>query len=200
MEIVVLIASFLVVFALNVIPILGPPTWMTLSFIALLYPIQPVMLFIFVAICAATLGRFVLTLLSKNIIRERLLSKRYLKNVNYLKRFLEKNKKIVSIIFLIEAFTPFPSDQFFVAYGMTGLKARYALIPFALGRIFTYSFWVLTATQVSKQIAASSLSDLSFLSWPFILAEAAFLCLVLIYVRIDWKHMIEKRKFRFLRK
>lgn len=198
MVISILVYTFAVVFLLNLIPILGPPTWAVLSFISFSYSIPSLPLFIFVALCASTLGRIVLTLSSKYIIRNRLLSEKYKKNMNFLKGRLEKRPYYASAIFFIEAFTPLPSDQFFIAYGLTGMKLRYAIVPFFIARIFTYSFWTYTASEVSKSISAKSLTSLSFLSWPFIVGEVLILFLVYLFVKIDWEKVLLRRKFRVI--
>ncbi len=196
MILTIFIYTFIIVFLLNLIPIFGPPTWMVLSFIAFTYPIPSFILFVLTAVAASTLGRFVLTLSSKHLVRNHLLSGRYRRNIDHLRTHLQKKSMTTSSIFLIEAFTPLPSDQLFIAYGLTGLKMRYALIPFALGRIFTYSFWVYTATEVSKRVAANTLTKLSFLSSSFILIELSLLFLVYVFVKIDWEYFILHHKFR----
>lgn len=195
----ILIYTFIIVFLLNIIPVLGPPTWVVLAFISFTYPIPSLPLFVLTALCASTLGRTVLTLSSKHIIRNHLLGDKYKKNMNYLKRRLEKRAHFVSTVFFIEAFTPFPSDQLFIAYGLTGMKLRYALIPFVIARIFTYSFSVYTASEVLKSVLAKSLTNLSFLTWPFIIAEILLLFLVYSFVKIDWEYVILHRKLKLLR-
>ena len=198
MAITIFLITFAIIFLVNLIPAFGPPTWMVLSFIAFTYKVPSFPLFILVAVSASTSGRFFLTLSSKYLIRNRFLGERYRKNIDYLKQHLEKRKKTLSGIFLLEAFTPLPSDQFFVAYGLTGLKARYALVPFFIGRLFTYSFWVYTATEVSKRLAANSISNLSFFSTSFVLMELVIIFLVYFFIKMDWEYFILHHGFRIL--
>lgn len=194
----ILIYEFAAIFLLNIIPILGPPTWTVLAFISFSYPIPSLPLFILVALFASTSGRLVLTLSSKHILRNHLLSEKYRRNMDYLRRHLEKRPYYASAVFFIEAFTPLPSDQLFIAYGLTGMKLRYAFIPFVVARIFTYSFSVYAASEVAKTLWAKSLAHISFLSWSFILAEILLLFLVYYFVKTDWEHFILHRKFRIL--
>lgn len=196
MVISILIYTFAIVFFLNIIPIFGPPTWITLSFISFTYPIDSLPLFVFVALSASTFGRLVLTIFSKNIIRNRFLGEKYRKNMNYIKTHLEKRPHFVSILFFIEAFTPLPSDQFFIAYGLTSMKLRYAFVPFILARMITYSFWVYTASELSRGVGANAFSSLSFLSWPAILAEVLILIGLYFFVKVDWEKVILGRKWK----
>jgi hypothetical protein len=135
---------------------------------------------------------------SKVILRNRFLGEKYKKNMEHLRKYLEKRHKIISSIFLFEAFTPLPSDQFFVAYGLTGLKLRYALIPFFIGRIFTYSLWVYIASEVSKYLAISPITSLSFFSLGFVLLELLIIGFIYLFVKIDWKHFISHKKLKIL--
>ncbi len=199
MEGVNLALVFLTVFLNNLIPFFGPPTWTVLSFLAIVYPINSFPLFILTALCAATLGRFFLASFAQQIIRNRLLGKKYKHNMNHLKKYLGKKPKITFMIFLVEAFTPLPSDQFFIAYGLTGLKLRYALIPFFIGRIFTYSFWVYTATRISQSATNDPFAGLSFVSTSAIILVIAVLLFLYFFIKLDWELLITRRKLKLLK-
>lgn len=194
----IFLEEFLVIFFLNTIPILGPPTWTVLSIIAFTSSIPSLPLFILIALIAATLGRIILTLSSKYIIRNHLLGKKYKKNMEYLRKHLDKRPYYASIIFFLEAFTPLPSDQFFIAYGLTGMKIWYAIVPFFVGRIFTYTFWAYTAKSLSNGISLGSITLMSFLSWPVLLGEILILILLYYFVKVDWEHIIMHRKLRII--
>lgn len=194
----IFVFAFILVFIFNLIPVFGPPTWLILSFISLTYPIPSLPLFVLVTLTASTSGRIILTLSAKQIIRNRFLGEKYRRNMEHLKKRLEKRPFSIVVFFFLEAFTPLPSDQFFVAYGLTGMKIRYAIIPFFVARLFTYSFWVYTASEVSRGIAANSLINFSFLSWSFVLGELLLLILIYLFVKIDWQRLISKHKVKIL--
>ncbi len=197
MDLTVYFLTFALVFIDNILPILGPPTWIVLSLIAFFYPIPSLPLFIFVALCAATLGRFVLATFSEKIIRNRFLGVKYRLNMEKLKKHLSQKPLITSTVFLLEAFTPLSSDQLFIAYGLTGLKLRYALIPFFIGRMFTYSFLVYATTGLAKN--ADALLSASYLGASFLILTAALFILLYFFVKIDWEKVILNRKLRLLR-
>lgn len=202
MSYTILIITFLVIFANNLIPIFGPPTWTILSFIAFNYnsSIPSLALFVLVGVIAASLARLILIISSRYIIRNKLLSKSSKVNINYLKVYLEKNKWIASSIFLADALSPLPSDQLFIAYGLTNLPVRYAIIPFFCGRIVTYGLGVYTAKYLSDKLTIGSLNITSFFSSYFILLEIGLLSLVYLFVKVDWKNLILNHKFRFIMK
>jgi hypothetical protein len=191
--------TFVLVFVVNLIPIFGPPTWTILSFIVFNYhtSIPSLPLLVIVGVVAAAAGRYGLILSSRKVIRNRLLSIKAKENIDHLYSHFKRGKWVASGIFLLDALTPLPSDQLFIAFGLTKFRARYALIPFICGRLVTYSIWVYTADFVSKSVSVSSLGVFSFLSGSVILVELVLIFLIYLFVKIDWQHLFLTHRFRF---
>jgi hypothetical protein len=75
-KVVAFLLISLVIFVLNVIPIFAPPTWTVLSFIAITYESNIIVLAIVGAV-AATLGRLTLAKLSRVIVRQKFPRRRH---------------------------------------------------------------------------------------------------------------------------
>lgn len=200
--ILTLVGVLLTIFLINIIPAFMPPTWMLLSFVGFNFHLNIYALIVFsiFAATAATSGRIILALLSDKIIRKRILTETSRKNIDVLKNNIEKRKAFTSGFFLIFALSPFPSGQLFLAYGLTNLKLRIAAIPFFLGRLTSYLFWSLTASEVSKIHGLTTLKSGAFFSVYFILAQIIAFYLVYLFVKIDWRTLIEEHKIRFVKK
>jgi membrane protein DedA with SNARE-associated domain len=198
MEYLIYLIAFLAVFLTNAIPLITPPTWTVLSFIAFNYydKLDSLSLLITIGILAAFSGRYILILTSKKFIRQNFLNKKSIKNINNLKKHLIKNKSIVYWTFFLEAITPLPSDHLFIAYGLTNLKARYALVPFFIGRIFTYSFWVYLASYTSQHVFLDSAELTSYFNGSFILLQLFLILLIYLFIRIDWENLITNHRIR----
>ena len=194
-----LLIAFLVIFLDNIAPVFAPPTWMILSFITLNYPISNLFLFVVVALAAATLGRICLALLSRTIIRKRLLGKSAIKNIDYLKIYVEKHKKISFSVFLIFAFTPFPTNYLFMAYGLTNLKLIRLVIPFMIGRAVSYSFWIYASAEISKTIVIKSSQLYSFSSIYFVVTQLLIIFGLYLFTKIHWKDLIENKKLKLIK-
>src|SRR6266568_2543577 len=110
------IIVFAIIFLLNVIPFFAPATWTVLSFIAVRYNYFSILELALVGAIAATCGRVVLAYLARIIVRQNFLSEKMKKNIDDLKRHLEKRTKLTFGIFLAYALTPLPSNQLFIAY------------------------------------------------------------------------------------
>ena len=132
-------AVFLLVTILNIIPAFVPATWTVITFLSVVYNIPFVSISI-VSAFAATLGRVILAKLSRTVLREHFLKERTKRNLESIEAYLSERTHVGYIFFLSYAFTPLPSNQLFIAYGLTSLKLRYLAIPFLIGRVTSYLF------------------------------------------------------------
>lgn len=190
---------FLVVFVLNVIPILAPPTWSVLSFIAIRFNSNIILLAVVGAV-AATLGRLVLAKLSTVIVRQRFLSDETRKNIDAVKERLERNSKVTFGVLLFYAFSPFPSNHLFIAYGLTALKLKLIAIPFLLGRVVSYAFLAFTASSVAQMLDYESVTSRSFFSYYFIASQLFGLLTIYVFTRIDWDRVFTEKRLRWRRR
>ena len=196
------IGIIIIIFLMNIVPAFMPPTWILLSFVGFNFHLSNyslVVLSVFAAI-ASTSGRIILSLISDKIIRNKFLSETAKSNIDNLKKKIEGNKAFTFGFFLSYAFSPFPSGQLFLAYGLTNLKTKIAAIPFFVGRLISYSFWALTASEISKRVDITSLKSGAFFSGFFILAQMAAFYMVYLFIKLDWKILFEEHKIRFVKK
>lgn len=200
--ILISIGILVTIFIINVIPAFMPPTWMILSFAGFSFHFSNSYLVILSVLAAiiATSGRVVLALFSKKIIRNKLLNKNTIQNIDILKQNIQNKRVLTFSFFLAYAFSPFPSGQLFLAYGLTDLKLIIAAIPFFIGRMFSYMFWALTASEISEKIIITSLKSGTYFSLYFILAQTASFYLVYLFIKIDWKILFSEHKIIFIKK
>lgn len=195
----VFLAIFGVVFLLNVVPIFAPPTWSVLSFIAIRFPLNIVLLAVVGAV-AATLGRLVLARLSTVIVRRKFLSEGTRKNIDAVRERLESKRTLTFSVFLFYAFSPFPSNHLFIAYGLTALRLRFIAIPFLLGRVVSYAFWGFTASSVGQLLNYGSAESKAFFSYYFVAAQLFGLLTIYIFTKIDWRIVFAEKRLRWRRR
>jgi hypothetical protein len=190
---------FAVVFVLNVVPAFAPPTWVTLSFIGLSMPDVPVATVALIGACAATLGRLTLAKLSRWIVRGRLLGEHARANIDAIKSGLEHRRALTFGMFLAYAFSPLPSNYLFIAYGLTTLSLASVALPFFIGRLASYSFWLLTATAVGDRLNMDSMESASYVGLYFIISQLLLVPVIYLFTRIDWRAAFEKRRLQWFR-
>jgi len=189
---------FFVVYALNVLPAFAPPTWVVFSYVGFRYPTPNVTLFAVVGAVAATVGRLTLAKMARVVIRQKLMSQKSRENVDAIRQRLQGRKRLTFGVFLFYAFSPFPSNFLFIAYGLTAMDLTLVAVPFFIGRTLSYSFWGFTSSAVARMISAEYTDILPYLSVYFVVSQIALLGLVWVFTKIDWSALFEKRKLQWL--
>lgn len=169
------------------------PSWIGFS-----HPDVNPFLVVLIGALAATAGRLVLARLSRVIVRQRLLRESTRHNVDTIKAALEQHRTLTFGVFLIYAFGPLPSNYLFIAYGLTALKLRLVTVPFFLGRLVSYSFWVFAAAEVSDRLALEATEGQSYFGVYFVATQLLLLGAVYAFTRVDWRHLLTEKKLRWL--
>ncbi len=193
----VMLLTFLFVFAFNLAPAFTPPTWMVLSYIAVVHHPARLGLAIVGAI-AATCGRMMLARCSTWLVRRRLLAARTIENLNVVSDQVRLHGRMTAGAMLFYAFSPLPSNQVFIAYGLLGLPLKTVALPFLFGRFVSYSFWIFTASEISQRVAVQSLKSKQFFSGYFVVGQVLTLVGVYVFTRIDWQALFHDRKLKWL--
>jgi len=195
----VFLGIFVIVFVLNVVPIFAPPTWSVLSFIALRFNPNIVLLTVVGAV-AATLGRMVLAKLSTVIVRRKFLSDDTKKNIDAVKERLESKKNLTFGILLFYAFSPFPSNHLFIAYGLTTLRLSRIALPFLLGRLVSYGALAVTTSSVAQLLNYEAVTSKSFFSYYFVASQLLGLVTIYVFTKIDWRRTLAEKRLRWRHK
>ena len=194
-----LVTLFAVVFALNAIPAFAPPTWMALSWVGFTRPLGNPLVVALIGALAATSGRLLLAKLSRVIVRQRFMSDTMRANIDVIKDGLERHRTMTFGAFLLYAFSPFPSNYLFIAYGLTSLPFWLVAVPFFIGRCVSYSFFVSTASKVSQHLAPEATEAQQYFGIYFVVSQLLLLGVVVLLTRIDWRYLVAARQFRWLR-
>jgi hypothetical protein len=192
------ILIFVIVFVLNVLPAFAPPTWMVLSAIGFIEPEMVPWRVAFIAALAATLGRIVLAKLATVLVRQRWLSNQTRANIDVVKEKLAGRRGMTMGVFLAYAFTPFPSNSLFLAYGLTALPLTAVSFAFFVGRFATYTFWVVTASDVAHHLILDRSAVATYFGVYFVLTQLFLLAVVYILAKLDWKAWFGTRRLRMM--
>ena len=185
------------IFALNLIPVFAPPTWMALAFIGFQFPETNPWALALVGASSATLGRLTLALLSHRIVGNNLFNKAQRANVDVIKQRLGKRATLTFGIFLSYAFSPLPSNFLFIAYGLTGLPLTKVALPFFLGRCVSYAFFILSGQAAGQHFQIDSLESTIYVSGYFIVSQIAVMVALYAFTRIDWAVLFDEHRLRW---
>ena len=191
---------FGLIFGLNVIPAFAPPTWMVLAFVGFEFPGTNPLLLALVGAVAATLGRLTLAKLSHLLLREKLLSESHRANIDVIKERLEKRTALTFSLFLFYAFSPLPSNFLFIAYGLTGLPLMRVALPFFIGRVVSYTFFIVSGAAAGRRLHVDSLESAFYASGWFIASQVFLIGALYGFTRVDWKALLDQHKLMWLPK
>ncbi len=185
---------FILIFGLNLIPAFAPPTWMALALVGFEFPGTGAVHLAVVGAVAATLGRLTLARLSHWLVRERLLSDAHRANIDVIKDRLEKRTALTVGLFLFYAFSPLPSNFLFIAYGLTGLPLPRVALPFFVGRLASYTFFIEGGAAAGRQFHIDSLASGLYAGAWFIGTQVLILAALYAFTRIDWTALLDRHR------
>jgi membrane protein YqaA with SNARE-associated domain len=140
-----------VVFAVNLLPAFGPPTWAVLVFFSLQFDLPGVALVLGGALAAAS-GRYLLASGTRRL-RPRLSEVR-LRRLDRAQTALGADRRRTAAGLGLFALSPVPSGQLFVAAGLMTVPLLPLTAAFFAGRLVSYSIYVSAAN-----LAADNLGD-----------------------------------------
>jgi hypothetical protein len=147
-----------VVFAVNLLPAFGPPTWALLVFFSLDFDLPAVPLVLGGALAAAS-GRFLLANAARRL-RPRL-SARRLRRVDRAQATLSGSPGRAVAGLGLFALSPVPSGQLFVAAGMMTVRLAPLTAAFFAGRLVSYSIYVGVASIAERNLGSLALDSLT---------------------------------------
>lgn len=188
---ITLIALAALIFFVNSLPAFAPPTWAILVFFSLNYEMNLVLL-VLVGVCAAAAGRFFLATYFRRY--SKLLPKKFTKNMNYLAKHFEVNKGRFYLVITLFLTSPISSAQLFEAAGlMRSVSLRPLVLAFAVGRLFSYSFYVASVSVLKTSNIGEII--LRNLTSPVAIAIQISLIMGLVLLgNIDWTKRLKSKK------
>lgn len=138
-----------VVFAVNLLPAFGPPTWAVLVFFSLDFDLPAVPLVLGGALAAAS-GRYVLATGARKL-RPRLAAAR-LQRLDRAQAALSADRRRTAAGLGLFALSPVPSGQLFVAAGLMTVPLPPLTLAFFAGRLVSYSIYVGVASIAERNL------------------------------------------------
>jgi hypothetical protein len=174
------------IFAINLLPAFGPPTWSVLVFLTLTFDLAPAVIVPFGA-AAAACGRLVLATAARHF-RGRMSPER-LESLAAAEATLTANRSRTYAGLGLFALSPVPSAQLFVGAGLLDVRLGPLTAAFFAGRLVSYSIYVAAASAASDSLA-EIIGD-SLTSPLGIAAQILMLAGLVILVRVDWRQFLK---------
>lgn len=173
------------VYALNLLPAFGPPTWTFLVFFTITYDLAPVPVVLLGAAAAAS-GRLTLAG-GARLMRGRLSAER-VAHLDALRDAAEGNRRATWVSLGLFALSPVPSAQLFVAAGIAGVRLVPLTLAFFSGRLVSYTLYV-TAAKTAEGSIEQILAEGWGSPWAIALQVAMLAFLVALFV-VPWRRVL----------
>jgi membrane protein YqaA with SNARE-associated domain len=183
---------FLATLAVDTVPIFAPPAWILLVIFTVTFKLNPWVVVV-VGVTGSTIGRYVLTRYIPRI-SSSMVNQREDENLRYLGKKLGQAKWSSALFVFLYTLTPLSTTALFTAVAAARVKPWHILPPFFVGRLITDGVMVF-----SGKYATANVSDLfrGQVSWKTVIILAAGLVVIGIFLFVDWRSLLEKRKLRF---
>lgn len=136
-----------IVFAVNLMPALGPPSWAVLALLLLNWHLNLPALVVIGAV-AACAGRYVLARATRAVRGH--LSQQRRDNLSAAQELITKRRTGTVLGMGLFALSPLPSAQLFEAAGLLALPLMPLTLAFFVGRVVSYSIYVSTAAVAQR--------------------------------------------------
>lgn len=178
---------FAVVFAINLLPAFGPPTWTVIVLFGInshlpLWGLVPV------AALASSSGRYLLALAFRYFAGR--LSDKTRANLAAARAAFERQKHGGLLAMVFFAVSPLPSAQQFGAVGLAGVRIVPFTLAFFVGRLVSYTFYagsaqyLVTHTSLGEAFRDTLTSPLS------IAVQVALLAALVALAKVEWARVL----------
>ncbi len=140
--------------------------------------------------------------LSRELVRRRLLSEATRHNVDNIRLGIESRPALTFGTFLAYALSPLPSNYLFIAYGLTSLPIAFLSIPFFVGRLVSYTFWIRTASTVVDwlDVDVDWFGSAPYFAVYFLTSQLLLIPVIYTFTRLDWRALFAEARVKLLPK
>jgi membrane protein YqaA with SNARE-associated domain len=183
----VFIGSFL----FDVVPIPFPPAFTIMVFLQIMFGLNIWMVIGF-GVAGSILGRYILTLYIP-FLAGRIFKRSKTEDVEFLGKKMKEKGWRSQLVIIAYSLLPLPTTPLFLAGGMAKIKPLYIIPAFFVGKFTSDAITVHIGKYASEH--ANSMID-GALSWKSIASLVVGVILISALLFIDWRTLIQKKKFQ----
>jgi len=189
---VLYLVAFGAALLVDTIPVFAPPAWTILAFIIVKWKPSPWGIIAAGAI-GSVIGRYILTLYMPRV-STKIFRPSENENISFLGKKIGGRFWHANTFVMLYAISPLSTTALFTAAGMGRVNPWNVLPGFAIGK-FLGDAWVIFTAKVTADEATNLMHGR--VSWQTGLTAAAGLLLLSGVLFIDWRALLDRRKFRF---
>ena len=175
----------------DVVPVPFPPAFTIMIFLQIMFDLN-IWWVITIGVAGSIFGRYILTLYIP-LLAGRIFKRSKTEDVEFLgKKMKEKGWKS-QVLIIAYSLLPLPTTPLFLAAGIAKIKPLYIIPAFFIGK-FTSDAITVNLGKYAAEHTQSVLEEA--LSWKSIISLLVGLFLICILLFVDWRRLIQKKKFQ----
>jgi membrane protein YqaA with SNARE-associated domain len=178
-------------FAFDVVPFPFLPAFTIMAFLQIKFHLN-VWAVISIGVVGSMLGRYVLTLYIP-LLSGKFFNASKNKDVEFLGKIMKENRWKGQLAVIAYSLLPLPTTPLFLAAGMSKINPMYVIPAFFIGKFTSDAVAVHLGKYAAKNVHALIKGATS---WKSILGLALGLLLLCALLFIDWRTLIQKKKFQ----
>lgn len=175
----------------DVIPIPFPPAFTIMVFLQIMFHLN-IWWVIVIGVAGSILGRYILTLYIP-LLAGKIFKRSKNEDVEFLGNKMKEKGWKSQIVIVAYSLLPLPTTPLFLAVGMSKIKPLYIIPAFFIGKFISDSITVHLGKYASEH--AKNIME-EALSWKSIISLLAGMLLLCALLFIDWRSLIQKKKFQ----
>ena len=183
---------FLAALTVDIIPLLAPPAWTIAVFLLVRFHLNPLIVLLLCA-SGSTLGRYLMSLYIPRF-ANLFIKRRKTDELEFLGKKLSQSLWQSWLFVLIYAVTPLSTTALFMAAGVAKVKPSHTLPPFFCGKLLSDAIMIFSGFYAAKNFKALVYG---IYSPKAIVTLALGLVVVAGFLFIDWRALLQRKKFKF---
>ena len=185
--VLVFIASLLV----DIVPFIGPPAWIVMVFFQMKYGLN-IWAVLVVGVIGSTLGRYILSLYIP-ILSDKFINVQKKEDIEFIGGKLAHKGWRVRLFVLLYTLVPLPSTPLFTAAGMAKIRPMNIIPSFIIGKFTSDMVMVISGDYAARNALAIAKG---LLTWKSISGAISGIIIIIIFLGIDWRLLLQQKKFR----
>ena len=182
---------FIGAFLFDVVPFPFPPAFTIMIFLQIMFDLN-IWWVIVVGVAGSILGRYILTLYIP-FLSGKIFKRTKNEDVEFLGKKMKEKGYRSQMVIIAYSLLPLPTTPLFLAGGMAKLKPLYIIPAFFIGKFISDAVTVHLGKYASEH-TKSILEQAS--SWKSIASLVVGLLLICALLFIDWRSLIQEKKFQ----
>ena len=186
------LAVFLCAFAVDLIPVIAPPAWTLMVFFLVKFHLNPWVVLV-AGVSGSTLGKYIFSLYVPKITNQ-LIKRHKREELEFMGKKLGQKLWQSWLFVFIYSLTPLSTAALFTAAAIAKVKAGRMLPPFFAGKFVTDAVLIFTGRYAVRNLTGLVQGALSAKGISIIVAT---LVVTGGFLFVDWRALLEKKRFKF---